>query len=315
MRRYGKLVIGIIIIIISAGLFYYAFISNNLLKNLEEIVQSWRPCSRPISYSIGSFDTRFGISKSQFLNDIVEAKSVWEKVAGKTLLEYSVAGTLKINLIYDARQAMTDELRKEGINISNDRATYDGLKIKYDSLNTDYEIQKAEYDQALADFNVKQANYNTQVKYWNTKGGASKQEYNTLQQEKSDLNTEISNLNGMRNSLLTLTDQINSLSILLNSLAQKLNIKVTNYNNVGSLNGEEFSEGEYIIDENGKRINIYQFEDRNKLIRVLEHEVGHALGLDHVLDPKAIMYRLNQSTNEQLTKADIEALNQTCWIK
>jgi hypothetical protein len=318
--RYRRLAIyGFIIIF--AGAFYYSYTTkkfafiNNFVRNLEDIIHLVNPCSQPILYSIGSFDARFGISKSEFLSDVVQAKSVWEKVAGKTLLSYSPTGALKIDLIYDARQAMTDELKQQGIDISNAKATYDAIKIKYDSLVATYQVQKAEYDQAVLDFNAKQASYEKEVEYWNAKGGAPKQEYQALQQEKSDLNTELSNLNGMRNSLLTLTDEINSLVTLLNSLAQKLNLKVSTFNNTGLSNGEEFSEGEYIRDQNGTRINIYQFENKIKLLSVLEHEIGHALGLDHVLDPKAIMYRLNQSTNDQLTKADIDAFNKTCWAK
>jgi len=68
----------------------------------------------------------------------------------------------------------------------------------------------------------------------------------------------------------------------------------------------------YERDADGERINIYQFESKEKLMRVLAHEFGHALGLDHVEDSQAIMYRLNNGVNQKLTEADISALSERC---
>jgi len=84
------------------------------------------------------------------------------------------------------------------------------------------------------------------------------------------------------------------------------------YNTTNFSNGEEFEEGEYIRDASGQRINIYEFGNETDLIRVLTHELGHALGLKHVTDPGAIMYELNQSDNEALTEADIRELSSMC---
>lgn len=49
-------------------------------------------------------------------------------------------------------------------------------------------------------------------------------------------------------------------------------------------------------------------------MRVLAHELGHALGLDHVDDKEAIMYQLNQGDNLTLSEADIKALKTKCGI-
>jgi chromosome segregation ATPase len=317
LKIYGSL------IVIAGSLFvfyYYTFTSHRLdfanpfLKKLEELAFG-NPCAKPIEFSIAHFDTKFGISKSEFISDINNAGSVWEKAAGKNLFEYSATGTFEINLIYDARQEMTDELKKEGITISNDKESYDALKARYETLTKEYDTEKANYDTQLESFNQKENDYEKEVEYWNSQGGASKKEYQKLQSEKAELDLEAKALNEVRQDLIHLVDQINSLATILNDLVQKLNLKVAIYNQIGQSQGEEFSEGEYIEDQSGKRINIYQFETKDQLIRVLEHELGHALGLDHVDDPKAIMYYLNQSSNEQLTPADITELKTTCWVE
>ena len=102
---------------------------------------------------------------------------------------------------------------------------------------------------------------------------------------------------------------------MLNQMAKSLNLNVQTFNTVNASNGEQFDEGEYVEDASGRHIDIYQFENQDKLLRVMEHEMGHAIGLQHVSDPDAIMYYLNEGSNEKLTQADIDELKKVCGIQ
>lgn len=310
----------IIIIIIGGGLAYYY--SQPVRKLLEPIVVSVQkkflpaaPCTEPILYSIGSFDSRFNISQNQFRKDISEAASVWNLALGKTLFIYNAESSLKVNLIYDYRQKTTLQLNKIDTVISDDRASYNTAKTKYDALSQQYAKDKASLQVKIDSYNQAISSYNEQVASWNDRGGAPPAEYQKLQEEKQNLGFQATSLDQDRSAFNQLVDTLNSLVPELNQLAHTLNLNVKTYNTVGASTGEQFSEGEYVEDSSGTRINIYQFKNENQLVRVLEHELGHALGLGHVNNSESIMYYLNSGINQKLTANDLAELNTVCNSK
>ena len=108
---------------------------------------------------------------------------------------------------------------------------------------------------------------------------------------------------------------INALVGTLNRLAKSLNLSVEKYNTIGASRGETFTGGVYHSAEGVQGIDVYEFSSRDKLVRILAHEFGHALGLEHNDDPKAVMYRLNEGDTKVLTASDIAALQTLCYTK
>jgi hypothetical protein len=329
MKKFLKILIFLIVLVL-LGAIVYQFRSplsaqlapalENIQNNISAILPQPAPCRAPIPYNIGTFDTQFGISQDYFLSALADAEAIWDKPFGKEFFTYAPTDTnadvLKINLVYDYRQQATGELANLGIVVQNDKASYDSLKIKYTALQSEYNTAKEALNTQVNDFNQKQQAYEAEVSSWNKKGGAPQAVFDELQTEKSELQAEASRLNNSQTNLNAMADELNALAVALNHLVATLNLSVANYNStIGSSLGESFEEGVYVSDGTNRYINIYEFSNRDKLVRALAHELGHALGLDHVTDPNAIMYKLNQGTGLALTQADINELKVKCGIK
>lgn len=322
----------LLIIAIFAAFFHFRFELGKKFQpyilNIKEklqIASGSGPCAKPIAYTLGTFDERFNISKDYFLDALKEAEAAWEKsqgsYSGKNLFVYAPEGlplnrdALKVNLVYDYRQEATSKLASLGIVVKNTKASYESLKSKLEILKTEYEREKNYFNSRVASFNQKQLVYEKSVKYWNGKGGAPQQEYNRLQATRFALEAEARQIQILQNNLNAKAGEINALVVVLNRLITSLNLSVEKYNTVNESRGESFEEGVYTTDGTNSQIDIFEFSSREKLVRVLMHEFGHALGIEHLDDPKAIMYKLNQGENLELTEADIEALKAKCALK
>jgi len=272
------------------------------------------PCQKPLQYSLGSFDNKFGISQEDFLSDVEKAEAIWEKVLNKNLFQYHPEGKLKLNLTYDYRQDATDKLKDLGLTIDNTKESYDQIKAEYQKLSAKYNSDNSALEALVAEFKARKQKYDTDVAYWNKRGGASKDTYESMTAERESLQALVDKINKTQDALNKEANNINAVIDTLNKIAKEINVGVQTYNKIGQSTGEEFSEGLYISDPTGTRIDIFQFNDRAQLVRLLTHELGHALGMEHINDPDSIMYRLNESKNLTTTAADIAELKSVCRI-
>jgi predicted Zn-dependent protease len=270
------------------------------------------PCKEPLTYRIGTIDERFGLSRQEFVEAVGKAASIWGKPFSRDLFREDPNGIIEVNLVYDYRQEASDKLKNLNYKIENTKNSYDDLKSRFENLKSEYEQKSTALAGDFNIYNIRANAFNAVIQSGRQRGGISEQSYKQLMTEKEELDAMHGNLKMQQEEMKNMADTINSLVVVINEIATNYNFDIVNYRDENNRLGTEFCEGNYTSKDGKQTITIYQFDNGGRLVRVLAHEFGHALGLIHNNSREAIMYRLNQSDSLELAPADIAALKARC---
>ncbi len=252
-------------------------------------VFSYSVCDTPLTYSVGSIDKRFGLTDDDIKQNLSEAAGIWNDYASKPIFIEKTSDTdVTVNFVYDKRQALNSKVGNLEGKLDTDKASLDP---RIDSFNAK---SKA--------FEEKVAKLNETITYWNNQGGAPKDEYEKIVNEQAEIEKENEQL---RQEALALRQSTKN----YNSQVSQLNQTILELKNSLVLKPEEG-----LFDAENKTITIFLNNTKDELIHTLAHELGHARGLGHVGDEKAIMY-VNSSESTTLSNDDKKAMDFVCQEK
>jgi methyl-accepting chemotaxis protein len=285
------------------------------LKNDAGIIQSgYLPCNEPLTYRIGSIDDRFGITEVELKKLMEEVSVLWSEATGNSAIHYHESGAINVNLIYAEQQLLTDSERQFRDRLSAEEQSISVAEREYQQLNQTFNEMESEYREDSNRLQNEIEALNSWVNRMNNEGGFSERDVEIFESRKQEIDQKTTELNRRAVQLQQAAERLNRTIDQLNRRIDQKNILVNEYNQTFT-GTNRFTQGAYENIGNQKRINIYQFSDHDELRLVIAHEVGHALGVGHVENPKSIMYHLMGNQNIQglrLTPEDIDALKVLC---
>lgn len=270
----------------------------------------WRERVRnqPITYQVGLVHGQHAWDRAAFEAALDEAADLWNEAAGRVLLRREPGGGLRVNLVYDHRQATVDRLRADGLRLDGSRASYEALKERVEAFRAEFAATREALERDLESHNQEVRRFNGEVAEARSSGGAAAEEVRRLERTREDLDRRLEDLRNRQGALKDHAEGLNGLIELLNQQAAAHNARLAAAEETVAELGEAFCKGLYRQEGARRTITIYQANGRDDLVRVLAHELGHALGLEHLPEPEAVMHSHLRSDAPRLTAADRTAL-------
>ena len=281
-------------------------------------------CGLPVGWRVADPDPRFGLSRAEVEAATRQAADLWEDAAGRRLFTADIPDGLPVRLVYDHRQVRTEErLRAEGIVREEDeildRETIEissAWEAHHDALAS-HLSERTALAEAIAD-------HNQAARAWNDRGGAP----DSVMAEMADREQRLRTLEGRLSSAARrLESDERALRVAEAELMTRVAARNERMGHLArtfpptEVESGAFVDAEFVeasgVSHVRREIRVFRFEDREDLVRVLAHELGHALGLGHVASEGAVMSG-RQGAGEpsrapvSLHEADILALRDLC---
>lgn len=272
------------------------------------------PCPAAIAVALGEVDERFQLTREELKREILEAARFWSEAAGQPVVVYDEGGGLPVHFVYEDQQELTDQERDARLRIQRIHAEVEKLEKELRTKERRYQQEVEAYETESAVLENRIQHLNQWVRKINEKGGFNESELRQFHYRKQGVDRVAEQLEKSQELLHESGSDISRLVADINRRIEEKNRLIDDYN-LRFSGVHHLTQGVYEWNANDRAIHIYQFAGPMELRFVLTHEIGHALGMDHVGDPTSVMYHTigeQQGRQIRLTDADRRALRQVC---
>jgi hypothetical protein len=271
-------------------------------------------CSRPISYRIGEIDPQFGLSRTSLRSIAGAAAGIWERGTGSKRFVESKTGIIEIRLKYsqrqdlvEARALLEEQARVVTQSVDSFNSGQSRLNAKIQAFNKDMKKFQQESDALNLDvmrYNNAGKHRPEYAKHLKRQDAFLREWYGRLKKERKQIQSSLAKSNVDRGDVTLQIDGFNQDTSTINQLIARM----PDYEKLG----------EYRASGDTRVITLYVYRDMKQLTALLAHEFGHALGIDHVVVPAALMYPRETEDNtgiQMLHAEDLRAYRGICGGK
>lgn len=258
------------------------------------------PCGIPIHIALDEVDPRFGFQRATALQALKEAVGLWQAAGEAEMFVWSDhPQAMAISLEFDQRQHNVNQQRSLKGGIDRDRSQLRFHEVTLKQWSERIEAARRDHDRHSEAFERRARTQQAEVAAWNNANPQARTELRRQALERESLAVRVMQA-AVQRGLAELNADIaayNRRAREQQQQAEQYRGRVAQYNTFSS--PQPIESGRYSYDrEAGRRIAVFRAGDYNDLVWIFAHELGHALGLDHLNQPGAVMNELLHDGND-----------------